>query len=144
VSADVLPVDRVDILIPHNAVILGSSVYIGKWRKEAARFLSANEKTLGGRHVWLFSSGPTCKGDPISLVQDWRFLRELQSLADRIRPLDIAVLHGSMDMKKLNFLEKWLLKTSKRSSAIFVIGRPSSPGQQQSPLACGLSNCRLT
>lgn len=34
---DVLPVKQVDDLTPYTAIILGSAVYIGKWRKEAAK-----------------------------------------------------------------------------------------------------------
>ena len=56
---DVLPVDRVSDLSPYQAVVLGSAVYIGKWRKEAVKFLQANEKALAEKLVWLFSSGPT-------------------------------------------------------------------------------------
>lgn len=113
VSAEVLAVDCVSSLIPYKAVVLGSAVHMGKWRKEAAKFLQANEEMLGERQVWLFSSGPTGKGDPISLVEGWRFPLGLQPLADRIRPIDITVFHGSVDMKKLSFLEKWLLKNVK-------------------------------
>jgi hypothetical protein len=30
---------------------------MGRWRKEAAKFLKANEKVLAEQLVWLFSSG---------------------------------------------------------------------------------------
>jgi menaquinone-dependent protoporphyrinogen oxidase len=33
---DVLPVKRVTDLTPYTAVILGSAVYVGRWRKEAS------------------------------------------------------------------------------------------------------------
>jgi hypothetical protein len=32
---------------------LGSAVYMGQWRKEAAKFLTANEKMLAEQLVWL-------------------------------------------------------------------------------------------
>ncbi len=65
---DVLPTDRVSDLAHYQAIVLGSAVYIGKWRKEAVKFLKANEKMLAGRPVWLFSSGPTGEGDPVKLA----------------------------------------------------------------------------
>ena len=34
-QADVLPVNRVGNLTQYKAVIIGSAVYIGRWRKEA-------------------------------------------------------------------------------------------------------------
>ena len=110
---DVLPTDRVSDLTPYQAVVLGSAVYIGKWRKEAVKFLQANEKALAERQVWLFSSGPTGEGDPVELTKGWRFPKALQPIADRIRPRDIAVFHGNVNMKKLNFIEKWMIKNVK-------------------------------
>jgi menaquinone-dependent protoporphyrinogen oxidase len=111
--ADVLPADSVSDLSPYKAVVLGSAVYIGQWRKEAVKFLKANEKALAGKLVWLFSSGPTGVGDPTELVQGWRFPGKLQPIADRIGPRAIAIFHGAVDVNKLNFIEKWVLKNVK-------------------------------
>jgi menaquinone-dependent protoporphyrinogen oxidase len=110
---DVLEVDDVDDLSSYQAVVLGSAVYIGKWRKEAVRFLKANEKTLADRPVWLFSSGPAGEGDPVELLDGWRFPEDQQDIADRIQPRDIGVFHGRLDVKKLNAVEKWMIKNVK-------------------------------
>ena len=77
---DVLPVADVSDLTPYKAVVLGSAVYIGKWRKEAVKFLQANEKMLAKRQVWLFSSGPTGEGDAVELLEGWRFPKALHPL----------------------------------------------------------------
>jgi len=111
--ADVLPADRAGDLAAYEAVILGSAVYIGRWRKQAAKFLKANEAVLAGRPVWLFSSGPTGEGDPLELTQGWKFPGSLQPIADRIGPRDIALFHGASDVDKLNAIEKWMLKNVK-------------------------------
>lgn len=108
--ADVLPVDRVGDLTPYKAVVLGSAVYMGQWRKEAAEFLQTSEKSLAERQVWLFSSGPTGEGDSVELTKGWRFPQAQQPIADRIHPRDIAVFHGNANIQKLNFIEKWILK----------------------------------
>jgi len=107
---DVLPTDRVGDVTPYQAVILGSAVYIGKWRKEAVKFLQANENALAERQVWLFSSGPTGEGERAAFMKGRRFPEALQPIADRIRPRDVAVFHGLLDMEKLNPLEKWMIK----------------------------------
>lgn len=107
---DVLPADRVGDLTPYAAVVLGSGVYIGRWRREAAKFLEANEHALANREVWLFSSGPTGEGDPVALAQGWQFPNNLEPIADRIQPRDIAVFHGALNADKLNFIEKWMIK----------------------------------
>jgi len=108
--ADVLRADRVSDVSPYHAVVLGSGVYIGRWRKEAAKLLKSNEQALAERPVWLFSSGPTDEGDPVELTEGWRFPKALQPIVDRIQPRDIAVFHGVMDEKKLNVFERWVIK----------------------------------
>lgn len=110
---DVLPVNQVGDLTPYTAVILGSAVYIGRWRKEAIQFLEANEEMLAERPVWLFSSGPTGEGDLVELLKGWRFPEAQQPIADRIQPRDIAVFHGALNRDKLNFIEKWMIKNVK-------------------------------
>ena len=117
--ADVLPANQVKDLTPYKAVVLGSAVYIGQWRKEASTFLKANEKALAERPVWLFSSGPTGEGDPLVLTQNWRFPKGLQPVADRIRPRDIALFHGAANVNKMNAIEKWMLKNVKASVGDF-------------------------
>jgi len=111
--ADVLSADRVGDLTSYQAVVLGSAVYVGQWRKEAVKFLKANETVLAEKPVWLFSSGPTGEGDAAELGQGWRFPGKLQPIADRVRPRDVAVFHGTVDMGKLSFIEKQMLKMVK-------------------------------
>ena len=112
-DTDVLPVKEVSDLSRYQAVVLGSAVYVGQWRKEAAKFLKANEKALAERQVWLFSSGPSGEGDAVELLQDWRFPGKLQPIADRIQPRDIVVFHGAVDVEKLNFIERSMVKNVK-------------------------------
>jgi menaquinone-dependent protoporphyrinogen oxidase len=109
-DTDVLPVARVGDLRPYRAVVLGSAVYIGQWRKEAVRFLTAHEAALAERPVWLFSSGPTGEGDPLKLTEGWQFPAKLQAVADRIAPRQITLFHGAAEASKLNWIEKWMLK----------------------------------
>ena len=106
---DVMPVKQVKDLSPYSAVVLGSAVYIGRWRKEAVKFVEKNEKELAERDVWFFSSGPTDEGDPVELVEGWTFPEKLQPAADRIQPHDIAVFHGVLDPDTLNFIERTML-----------------------------------
>jgi len=112
-TVDVIPVHRVKNLEEYRAVVLGSAVYIGQWRREASGFLKGNEKILSGMPVWLFSSGPTGKGEPSALLDGWRFPRALQPIADRIKVRDIALFHGALDINKLGFVEKWMVNNVK-------------------------------
>jgi menaquinone-dependent protoporphyrinogen oxidase len=112
-NTDVLPADSVGDPTSYPAIVLGSAVYIGRWRKEASKFLENNEKVLAERPVWLFSSGPTGEGDAVELLKGWQLPGKLQTIADRIGVRDIAIFHGDVDVDKLNFIERWMIKNVK-------------------------------
>ena len=112
-DADVMPANQVGDVTQYDAFIIGSASYIGQWRKEASKFLGTNEKLIAGWPVWLFSSGPTGEGDAVELMKGWRFPGRLQPIIDRIKPRDIAIFHGSIDMKKLSFFEKLIVRAVK-------------------------------
>lgn len=108
-AVDVISADRVRDLSPYGAVILGSAVYMFQWRKGAVQFLKKHEPALAERPVWLFSSGPLSEGDPVEQLEGWRFPKAQQAIADRIRPREIVVFHGALDLARLNPLEKWAM-----------------------------------
>lgn len=118
-AVDVLPVDRVGELAPYRAVVLGSAVYIGQWRKEAAAFLKTNEKALAERPVWLFSSGPTGQEPLEKALQGWRFPEGLQPVAERIKPRGITTFRGAADPARLGFADKLVLKGVKAPTGDF-------------------------
>lgn len=110
-EVDVFPVEIVKNLTCYQAVILGSAIYVGKWPKEAVRFLLANEKCLADRPLWIFSSGPTGEGNPIELIEGKLIPSALQSTIDRIHPRAITVFHGNINLEKINAIEKWAVKS---------------------------------
>jgi len=57
-ETDVRLAKEVRDLAPYGAVVLGSAIYFGRWRKEALRFGSRHAGEFRGRPVWLFDSGP--------------------------------------------------------------------------------------
>jgi menaquinone-dependent protoporphyrinogen oxidase len=85
----------------------------------AVKLLEANEPQLTDRAVWLFSSGPTGQGDPSELMKGFHFPEAQQPLADRIQPRAIAFFHGDIDLKKLNFAEKLIVKGIKAPTGDF-------------------------
>ncbi|HSN78490.1 MAG TPA: flavodoxin domain-containing protein [Anaerolineae bacterium] len=119
IEVDVVPADKAGDPAGYSAVVLGSAVYAGSWRKEAAAYLEANAASLAGRPTWLFSSGPTGEGDAVELMKGWRFPEALQPIADRIQPRDIVFFHGEIDTKKLNLAEKVLVKGIKAPTGDF-------------------------
>jgi menaquinone-dependent protoporphyrinogen oxidase len=85
-------------------------VYIGRWRREASRFLKTNARKLAEHPFWIFSSGPTGKGDPVELANGWRFPKSLQPLLESIRPKEVVLFHGAVDSGKMKGLEKWMIQ----------------------------------
>ncbi len=112
-SAEVLPVAKAGDPGGYAAVVLGSAVYIGQWRKEAAAYLTAHEKALASLPVWLFSTGPTGEGDPVAIMKGWRFPEKLQPVADRIHPRDFGVFHGVLVEGNLNLAERLAIRMVK-------------------------------
>lgn len=110
ITVDIKPVDDVTNLEGYDAVVLGSAVYIGQWMKDAAHFLESNVEELAARNTWLFSSGPTGEGDPVELMKGFLVPESLKPEVERIAPEDIAFFHGALDMKKLNFAEKMMIR----------------------------------
>ena len=112
-AVDVKPAGQAGDPTAYQAVVLGSAVYIGKWRKEAAQFLKANEKTLAQRPVWIFNSGPLGEGNAAEQAGDLGFPKSLRPIAGRINVRDVAVFFGAVDLEKLNPLERWMFKNVK-------------------------------
>jgi menaquinone-dependent protoporphyrinogen oxidase len=109
-TADVLPMKKVKDLADYKDIIIGSAMYIGMWRSEGANFLKKNEELLAKQRVWVFSTGPSGKGDPVELLKGVVVPLNVKPVIERIKPRDTAVFHGCLDEKKMNFLEKWMVK----------------------------------
>jgi menaquinone-dependent protoporphyrinogen oxidase len=93
-----------------DAVVLGSAVYAGQWRKSAVELMLSNESSLSKIPVWFFSSGPTGEGKPAALMNGWEFPDSLEQAARRIEPRGIEFFHGVLDPEQLSLPEKLIVK----------------------------------
>ena len=118
-TVHVLNVSQVFDLTPFDAVVLGSAVYDAGWRKEAVEFLEEYEASLAKIPVWLFSSGAIGKGNPTTLMHGWQFPADLQARAYRIHPRDVAYFNGALDMEKINFAERIIIKENQSPAGDF-------------------------
>lgn len=109
-KAKVAEVREIHDLKEYTAVVIGSAVYVGRWRKDAIRFIKVHEKNLSEKDVWIFSTGPTGTGDPVKLLEGWKMPKALEPVIDRIRPKDITVFHGAVDPEKLSGLHRFMVK----------------------------------
>jgi menaquinone-dependent protoporphyrinogen oxidase len=94
VSADCRRAGEVRSLEPYDAVVLGSAVYIKRWRREAKRFLGRHERELIARPFWVFSSGPI--GDPANDegASGWLEPQKIVDTVERLRVRDHVVFGG--------------------------------------------------
>ena len=116
-----MPVGKAKSAGDYKAVVLGSAVYAGQWRAEAAEWLKRNADELAKRPTWIFSSGPTGEGDPSELMNGWRLPESLEEVVEGIGPREIAFFHGNLDMDKLNFGEKLIVKAIKAPTGDFRV-----------------------
>jgi menaquinone-dependent protoporphyrinogen oxidase len=55
---DVRPAKEAVGVEGYDAVIVGGALYMGRWHRDARRFIKRHAKVLQNLPVWLFSSGP--------------------------------------------------------------------------------------
>jgi menaquinone-dependent protoporphyrinogen oxidase len=91
-DADCLEAGSVKKLEGYDAVVLGSAVYIKRWRGDAKHFLRRHAKTLEGMPFWVFSSGPT--GDPADDDPDWLEPPKLMERAEELGVREHVVFGG--------------------------------------------------
>ena len=117
--ADVSDAITVNDVSPYSAIILGSSVYMGRWHKGAAAFLEKNIEPLQKLPVWLFVSGPTGQGNPVEQMDGRLYPPSLQPLIKHLNLKSINCFGGKLALEKLNLLERWIVRIVKSPAGDF-------------------------
>jgi menaquinone-dependent protoporphyrinogen oxidase len=99
-----LEVDRTSVgdvpsLDSYRAVVLGSAVYSGRWRREAITFLRRFAAELSDRQVWLFQSGPL---DDSAERRDIDVPARIRTLASRVGIHGHTTFGGRIDPEHPN------------------------------------------
>ena len=94
-EVDCTDVGEVSSLDGYDAVVLGSAVYMRRWRREARRFLHQHARELAERPLWVFSSGPV--GDPAKDNPVWLEPRRTIAEAQRLGARSHVVFGGYLD-----------------------------------------------
>jgi len=58
VPAEIKRMEDVDTVMPYEAFVLGSAIYMGNWLRVARDFVGEHRDVIVRRPTWLFSSGP--------------------------------------------------------------------------------------
>ena len=91
-------------LEPYDAVVLGSAVYMKRWRGEAKHFLKKHRKALKQMPFWVFSSGPV--GDPAKDNPDWIEPPKLAEKVEELGGRGHVVFGGRVPAEPRGMMEK--------------------------------------
>ncbi len=91
----------------YDAVVLGSAVYMRRWRGDARHFLRKHRRALDDVPFWIFSSGPT--GDPASDNPSWTEPRHTIEQAEQLGVRDHVVFGGSMPREPHGHMERTMV-----------------------------------
>ena len=105
VDVDLIAPERVVDVSPYDAVVIGSSVYAGRWLAPARELVDRQLAQLIKRQVWLFSSGPV--GSPAKPTQP---PLEALEMTRRTNALDHQVFEGRLDRDLLTFGERAIVR----------------------------------
>jgi len=144
-DVDVVRAREVRSLQPYRAVVLGSAVYIARWRRGAMRLLRRWRRDLARREVWLFSSGPVGEdtGEP-EQRERWTKPKRVQRLGSEIGAHEHVVFGGKVSDDAGGFLRKKMaqnippeLRDRRDSGAIEAWAQKIAAKLQEPPAATG-------
>ena len=93
-GADCIAVGEVEDIGGYDAVVLGSAVYMRRWRGDARHFLRRHRKELAELPFWVFSSGPT--GDPAEDNAAWEEPKRTIAKAEKLGARGHVVFGGRL------------------------------------------------
>jgi menaquinone-dependent protoporphyrinogen oxidase len=101
-DVETLPAAQVDDLSHYDGVVLGGSLYMGRWHPDALDFLKRNRSALATRSVAVFAMGPrTTEAKDVAGSQA-QLGAALAKVAG-VDPFAVAVFGGVLDPRKLRF-----------------------------------------
>jgi menaquinone-dependent protoporphyrinogen oxidase len=92
----------VDDLTPYGGVVLGGSLYVGRWNEDARRFLSKYREELSALPLAVFALGPKT-AEQKDLADARTQLDKTLSKTPELEPRSVAVFGGVIDPSKLRF-----------------------------------------
>ncbi|MDY6878484.1 MAG: flavodoxin domain-containing protein [Chloroflexota bacterium] len=106
-EVDIQPMRQVLTLEGYSAIVLGAPLYIGRWHKDAQRFLSLHQQALTQRPVAIFTLGPTQPDEEEGEDAHAQLDQELAKYP-WLTPVALELFGGKYDPAKLSFFHKLL------------------------------------
>jgi menaquinone-dependent protoporphyrinogen oxidase len=101
-DVDVHPAGRERDLSAYDGVVVGGSLYMGRWHRDARRFLARHRRTLANVPVAVFAIGPL-RLEQDELAESRRQLDRALADMPGVSPVSVAVFGGVVDPAKLRF-----------------------------------------
>jgi menaquinone-dependent protoporphyrinogen oxidase len=113
VDADCVDV-QVASLDAFDAVILGSAVYAGRWRREARHFLKKHRDAFASMPFWIFSSGPVGEKAEEDTEQNGKWLEphRVLDLAQSLGMRGHVVFGGRLPTDPEGFIENSMVRNT--------------------------------
>ena len=132
VDAEVKKLQEVSGLAGYEAVVLGSGIYLGKWLKEARRFVEVHAAELAQRPTWLFASGSIMGDPPVGDDPNAMGAGLVERLVETTHARELKLFAGKLDLRKLGLPRRRRCAWPMPARATTATGKRSTTGQPRS------------
>jgi menaquinone-dependent protoporphyrinogen oxidase len=101
-KAETLPAGQVQDITKYAGVVVGGSLYMGRWHPEALAFVRRHAKALSMLPLAVFAMGPRTL-DPVEMAHSEEQLGHALTKVPQVYPYAVAIFGGVVDPKKLRF-----------------------------------------
>jgi menaquinone-dependent protoporphyrinogen oxidase len=106
IEVEVKQLQDVRELGSYQAVVLGSGIYMGKWLKEARRFVEVHAAELAQRPTWLFASGSIMGDPPVGDDPNAMGVGLAEWLVETTQARELKLFAGKLDLRRLGLAER--------------------------------------
>ncbi len=100
--------EDVQSLDAYDAIVLGSAVYMKRWRGDARHFVKKHRKALRQKPFWVFSSGPV--GDPGKDDPAWMEPPKIVAKVEELGARGHVVFGGCLPAEPQSFIERAMVE----------------------------------
>ena len=101
-EVELRPAAEVGALEDYDGVVLGGSLYMGRWHEDARRFLRRHRRALAELTVAVFGMGPLTTKDRDVAGSRHQLEHALEKVPE-VEPVAVAIFGGVVDPAKLHF-----------------------------------------